>query len=336
MVYQKGGSSGLTLALSRNGGVSWFDAITVQGHSRWQAAAVIAPSNDIYVAYSTSDDGAGQYRDVGLVTLHYRPATDDWVLVSDRLVHDSIGTTGATLATIEMDSAGRIWLAYRYYEGGVYSTVLRCSLDMGLTWQAPMEAEPPIATADKASGVLLRMSGNRLGLVYYLDRTFKFTWRRDSDPLTAWQPGQILYQITGSQGIQKGAYSAATDGSGRVYVLFRDKGLRVVSYDGTSWNTPGVVIEAASEAVYPSLSTSGTDVWAIWEMQTTKGVSTYIMGRQYRLSTGTWGTPTALSDASTVNTWVTSIHSQGSGPIAAWTRGTGPYVIGVKVVGQLP
>jgi PKD repeat protein len=336
LIYQKSGTGGLTLAISRDGGQKWFDWATIQTASRWRASAVIAPNNDIYVAYSTNENNASDKWDVGLIKLAYRQATEDWAVASDTFIHDSNGTTGATLAVIERDSAGRLWVAYRFYSGGAYSVVIKYSTDEGLTWVLSTTAEAPTALDDKPNPAIVRLGSNKLGVVWYQNRTFKLRWRADSDPLTSWQAESTAYQITGSQGIAKAAYSVAADAAGRVHILFRDDGLRVVSWDGASWNTPGVVIEPAVEAVYPSLSTNGSDLWAVYDMQFSKGVSTQITARQYQAATGTWGAALALSDLTTVNTFPTTIHTTTGGTLVAWTRGTGPYVIGTAVVGPIP
>jgi hypothetical protein len=336
LVYQKSGSSGLTLAISRNGGHVFYDSMTIQSASRWQGSAVIAPNNDIYVAYSTNENGASDKWDVGLLKLTYQTVTDAWTLTSDTFIHNSVGTTAATLATIERDSTGRLWTAYRFYQGGAYSVVVNYSNDGGQSWLHSAVAEAPITVDDKPNGSLLRFGGNKLGLVWYQDRFLKFRWRRDTDAPGFWEPEQTLYQITGSQGIGKGTFSAVSDAAGHVHVLFRDKGLRVVSWNGSTWNTPGVVIETSELGVFPSLSTNGTDLWAVYDLQLNKFVATQITARQYNAATGTWSGPLALSDATTVNTFPSMIHQNGSGPIVVWTRGTSPYEVKSAVVGQIP
>jgi hypothetical protein len=314
LVYQKGSpaksTGGVWLATSRDGGTTWVDEVKVASAANVFADAHITPGGDIDLVHSTNGEGEGSTNDVVFVRLQYDPATDRWIVARRAKVYDAGNDSGAYNAVLARD-ASYLWAAYRFNDDGDYSIVIRYSIDDGLTWQDSTMVDEPGPNSDETA-VFAKLEGRLAVINYHQDAEFKWRWRDDTDPPGSWGPVQLVYEVDHALP-SKSAYSVVTDASNRIHLVFNDTGIRYLRTDAGVWGTTPEVL-AAKGATYPTLSTDGTDLWAIWQQD--KGSRLVFR----RLHGGTWGAPTTLTATGT-NRFPTSIHDGVGPPVVAWLVG---------------
>ena len=135
----------------------------------------------------------------------------DWIPQPAVRVFDSASSSTAYLrGELAIDSLGRPWVwAQRLNADGSFTMVMAVSVDHGATFKE----QPSLDTfADRPGGRILAVGGSRLMLLYGTHgvEPGHMRLRNDSDPVSTWGPGQVVF----SDGIYHGAaLSAATDGN---------------------------------------------------------------------------------------------------------------------------
>jgi PKD repeat protein len=339
MIYQKGTpvteGHGLSLSLSRDNGTTWSAPLQVLARGDVFADVIILPNDDIYVVAGTNEDSANKLNDIHFVKLAYQAGTDDWVVASSTVIYDAptSNTSGAFNPTLIHDGT-RVWVSYRFVEllPTRYSTIVKYSGDEGLTWLDSIVADTPGPNADQTS-VFVRF-GTKVGLIYlHQDALLKWRVRDDSDDPTVWGASETLYTLIDGMSTSKSAYSVVVDAAQNVHLLFGHRGLRVLRYDGSAWTETLLTLVGGN----PTLSTDGTNLWAVWQQTVSTGVA-HIFARYFDGSTQTWGASVQqLSTASLLNQFPTMIAGAGSGPVVAWVMGeVNPRPIMTAVLGIIP
>lgn len=285
MIYQKGSAGtqkGLTLAVSGDGGNTWQDQLQVTPNQKVYADAVIAPNNDIYVVYATNADKIGSSNDVGFMKLLYSPVFDEWMIDTTTVVYDANSSTGAFNGVIARDDL-YLWVAYRYYDGLNYSIEIQYSSDDGLTWNLALQADTPGPNADETA--TFSPFEDKLALIYYhQDVQFKWRWRNNSDPPTVWQNSQLIRQLSSALP-SKSAYSVGSDQWGRMHMLFNENGIKYLQYESGAWEA--VPTTLSTTGLYPTLTTIGTDLSAIWQ-ESIGSAQNRLVSKRYHEDTQTW------------------------------------------------
>jgi hypothetical protein len=296
LVYQKGSptkTGGLWLALSRDGGVTWSDDLKIAAVSGVYADAHLGPGDDISLVFSTNNDAAGSSNDVTFARLRYAGAVDRWTLERTAVVYDAGPTTGAYNAVLARDRA-HVWAAYRFFDGFNYGVAIKYSADDGRSWLESLAPDDAGPNADETAA--FAKLDDRLVLVsYHQDHQLRWRWRYDADPPNVWSPSLLIREVNSFP--SKSAYSLVADASDRIHLLFNEKGVKYLKYDGTKWGTTPVTVGSSSGS-YPTLASDGRDLWALW--RETIGSSQYrIIARRFRGDTQTWDAPTTqVTDAS--------------------------------------
>lgn len=285
MIYQKGSAGtkkGLTLAVSWDGGNTWQDKLQVTPKKEVFADAVIAPNDDIYVIYATNADKAGSNNDVAFMKLIYLSEFDDWMIDTTTVVYDANSSTGAFNSVIARDDS-YLWVAYRYYDGLNYSIEIRYSSDDGQTWNHALQVDTPGPNADETA--TFSHFEDKLALIYYhQDVQFKWRWRNNSDPPTVWQDPQLIRQLSSSLP-SKSDYSVGSDQWGRMHMLFNEKGIKYSHYESGGWDANPTTLSTSGG--YPTLTTNGTDLWAIWQESIGSSQNT-LVSKRYHDDTQIW------------------------------------------------
>jgi PKD repeat protein len=340
MVYQKGtpakSGNGLMLAISRDNGNTWTDALQLVAEAEQYADVIIRPDDSIYVATGTNSDALDKSNDIRFLKLAYQAGTDDWVVALDTLVYDAPleKTASAYNPTLEHDGT-YVWVSYRFAELAptkVFSTVVRYSADEGLTWQDSIVADTPGPNADEI-GTFVRF-GNKLGLIYlYQDEAFRWRVRTDGDDPTVWSASETVALLPNGLAASKSAYSVVVDNAGRIYMVYGHMGLRMLTYDGGTWTNTALGLTGG----HPSLSTDGTNVWLAYQVSVS-ATESHIVARYLDGTTQTWSAnQQQVSSTAVLNMFPTMIAKDGNGPVIAWVMGdVNPRPVMTTVLGIIP
>ena len=180
----------------------------------------------------------------------------DWGSQTAVKVFDSTSSATAYLrAELARDSLGRLWVwAQRLNADGTFTMVMAVSSDGGATFQA----QPSLDTfADRPGGRILPVAGNQLMLIYGTHgvEAGYMRLRTDTDPVSTWGARQAVFP----EGIYHGAaLSAAGDGGGGVYLLYKDVNgqLWYRRWSG-SWSGRTQVESGADWALQPAITRVG-------------------------------------------------------------------------------
>jgi hypothetical protein len=297
LIYQKGSpissTGGLWLALSRDGGVTWSDDLKIAAVSGVYADAHLGPGDDILLVFSTNSDGAGSSNDVKFVKLRYEAGPDRWTVERSAVVYDAGATTGAFNAVLGGDGE-YVFVAYRFFDGLNYGIAIRYSADNGRSWLESLAPDDAGPDADETA--LFTKLENRLVLInYHQNHQLRWRWRYDADPPNVWSPSLLIREVKSFP--SKSAYSAVTDAADRIHLVFSEKGVKYLRFDGTAWGTTPSTVGSSSGS-YPTLASNGTDLWALW--QDAIGSNQFrIVARRFRGDTQSWDEVTMqVTDAS--------------------------------------
>ena len=215
----------------------------------------------------------------------------DWSPQTPVRVFDSTSSATAYLrAELALDSLGRLWVwAQRLNADGTFTMVVSVSSDGGATF----EAQPSLDTfADRPGGRILPVAGNQLMLLYGTHGTDPgyMRLRNDTDPVSTWGARQAVFP----EGIYHGAaLSAAGDGAGGVYLLYKDVGeqLWYRRWNG-SWSARTLVEGSGDWALQPATTRVGTSLVIFWNRVLSTNTNYHFFYRV--LANGSLGNPVLL------------------------------------------
>ena len=215
----------------------------------------------------------------------------DWGSQTAVKVFDSTSSATAYLrAELARDSLGRLWVwAQRLNADGTFTMVMAVSSDGGATFQA----QPSLDTfADRPGGRILPVAGNQLMLIYGTHgvEAGYMRLRTDTDPVSTWGARQAVFP----EGIYHGAaLSAAGDGGGGVYLLYKDVNgqLWYRRWSG-SWSGRTQVESAADWALQPAITRVGGSLVIFWNRVLSTNTNYQFFYRV--LANGSFGSPVLL------------------------------------------
>ena len=267
LFYNKGASDSgqLYYITSEDGGATWSSAVSIGGSSYtspnssvWKDTLNPDPSkrDDIFIVV----DG---YFKVWLRKMTY--SGGNWTLGTQTTVVSSTGGTPAySNCSIAVESTGKMWVNYCYYNGTTEDVHITYSDDGGTTWKGDTAGnanEPQHYVLETNVG---QYAGPAQVFIYnnnpavFDARTAKLmtfdgaTWSTQTIPGVSSAFSTYSFCLTSNNYIH---FAWSTNGAN----------IKHTYYDGTTWPlgaSPNTLQGSAS--INPNLATDGTNVWSFW------------------------------------------------------------------------
>lgn len=289
LFYQVG--TDIVYRVSQNYGDTWGAPVIASASNSVQFDLVSDSANNIYLAYL--DDSAASI--IRFRKLTYA-GSGSWTAGSQWAVES--GGTGRGFPAIFRSASGRLWVAYRYFDGTNYTLRVRYSdsslpgwTQEGSTWSAPTEIAAP-STASRMYPTFVEYKGQPSVVFLYPSGAADgvFVWRYWTG--TAWSAEETVPGVT-ALATTYPLFTAVSTYDNSIHILYSTTGIRHVRRDdGGGWQAP-VVVSATSGDLYPSVTTNGGGLRVFW--------NSYIGSSQRRLSYKSYNgvswenTPTVLT-----------------------------------------
>jgi len=312
--------SAIAYYYSNNDGVSWTSGGTIKtstnDFSLWYAGGTtvyiaLYVNYDIYVNKGTTSSSSISWGTLA-IALNGSGTSDIY-----------------SYPFMSRDSAGKLWVVARYYNGTNYymKAVRSTNADVQSTWDSsgigqPTDLSSTSNTDANVYGVIVPLSSQDMYAVW--TRATAIEGKFFDDPTNGWDSSATSI-ATGTSGVTNNL-SAVSDSSGNVHLAYINSSDGVSYQERTSsWQT-AITLDSNTGDDYPtiSLDTDNSDLYALWIRSNIiyykKGVSPY--------GSGNWDSSAASWKTGTSTAYVSSNYSGPGRIFATWTEGSSsPYSV---------
>lgn len=243
--YLCGGVSktGLLWFYSLDQGATWTCGAQVFANNTVTADAIKDASDNIYIATSLPNPGAANNNDVNFIKLT-KGTGSTWTLGSAHIVFDGNTTVGHAYGSIALDSANRLWIATRYFDGTNYQIALKTADTLTPTsssdWTLSSATFVTPTTNNNFNIPKFLHFGSNLALFYNNEGNGgQISWRTraDSDAVDSWSSEAELTNLNISS---NSAFSVAVDANDLLHLLYNETSgaVQYRNFNGTDWSTP--------------------------------------------------------------------------------------------------
>ena len=293
-IYSDG--SALNYRTSADKGTTWSDATSIvttsladdNGFSGW-----IDVDNNIHLTYS--NNGTNSY--IFYRKLSYSFTTGTITIGAEKTV-ESAGTSQLYPSVVATESAGVVYVAYRYYDSSNYTIKIKSTTDSGDNWSAATTLSAA-TNADANTYPCALLWNDKPAVVYnYQNASLRWNYYNGSAWQSAgWTNETITTEVDADTAMEFSAIESL--GNNYLHLAWRGSGTNGIRYRkntnaAANWDAASLAVTADHNDRYPSIGAGKNDNIYLYYSDYI-GANSYNIKSVSKSSAGAFGTATSVT-----------------------------------------